>query len=115
MNRYLVATYINQSNAILGDVVKNSKARQVRGLLSAADRLAESALESYEDMRYLEASFKAKAAYKIVLESAKAIGVPLKPFRWYEAYGISPAALSPKRQNEYYEDAQRALKQRMAP
>jgi hypothetical protein len=115
MNRYLVATYINQSNAILGDVVKNAKARQVRGLLSAADRLAEDALESYKDMRYLEASFKAKAAYKIVLESAKAIGVPLKPFRWYEAYGISNAALSPKRQNDFYEDTQVAMQHHMAP
>jgi hypothetical protein len=115
MNRYLVATYINQSNVILGDLLKTPKAKFVRGALSAADRLAEQALDSYHDMRYFEASFAAKTAYKIVLESAKAVGVPLKPFRWYEAYGISPAALSPTRQNEYYEDAQRALKQRMAP
>jgi hypothetical protein len=114
MNRYLVTSYINQSNAILADLLKNPKANLVRGALRGADKAAEEALESYKDMRYLQASVAAKAAYKIVLESAKAIGVPLKPFHWYESYGIGSAALSPARQNQFYEDSQVAMQHHMA-
>ena len=115
MNRYLVTSYINQSNAILGDLVKNPKANLVRGALRGADRAAEEAIESYQDMRYLQASIAAKAAYKIVLESAKAIGVPIKPFHWYESYGLSAKAPSPAKINDFYQDSQIAMQHHMAP
>ena len=115
MNRYLVTSYINQSNAILGDLVKNPKANLVRGALRGADRAAEEAIESYQDMRYFQASVAAKAAYKIVLESAKAIGVPIKPFHWYESYGLSAKAPSPAKINDFYQDSQIAMQHHMAP
>jgi hypothetical protein len=115
MNRFLVTSYINQSNLILGNLLKNPKAKWVSGALRGADRIAEEALESYQDMRYLQAMVAAKAAYKIVLESAKAIGVPLKPFRWYEGYSLGAAALSPQRLFNAAQESELAMKHHMAP
>jgi hypothetical protein len=122
MSRYLVASYVNQSNTILGEVLKSPKASLVRPALQAADRLAGEGLEAYKRMDYLKASVATKAAYKTVLEVAKGIGVEPKPFRWYEAYGVNPTAQSviPKintRVDKRFEMFmnQVAMKKRMAP
>ncbi len=122
MNRYLVTTYINQSNAILAEIAKSPKAGLTRGALQAADRLAGDSIDAYRRMDYLRANVTAKVAYKTVLETAQRIGVELKPFRWYDFYRsgsvartASVAKTTPTRPNPEFLEEPARLKKRRAP
>lgn len=79
MNRFLTATYINQTNAILPRILSSPRARQVSGLLATADGQAASALSAYGNMDYLNASALSKAAYQNVLNAAAQINVHIEP------------------------------------
>lgn len=79
MNRNLAAIYLNQANAILGQVVAAPNASQVHALLRQADASATAARTQLRAHRYLAAATRARAAYQQVLESATRLKIAVRP------------------------------------
>jgi len=94
MNRFFVATYLNQANVILAKVLKAPKAWRVAGsIIEDADADAASALAKYQAMDWEGAAFDAQAAYEGVLAAAAKLKVPVEPQAWqadYKAKSPSP-------------------------
>ncbi len=115
MNRYLVATYINQSNAVLKKVYDAKKAGKVAGAIIAADVTSTIALYAYWNMQYDQAVTLAKAGYEAISKTAQAAGIDLEPFVWYKDYTFDAPAASlaarhyAERQNEAREFAHRNM------
>ena len=72
--RWETAGYINWSNAVLGDVLANPKARFVRPLIQAADASAGASIAAFKRWDYLEAVTAARLAYSLVALAAEQIG-----------------------------------------
>jgi hypothetical protein len=72
--RWETAGYINWSNAVLGDVLADPKARFVRPLILAADASAGASLAAFRRWDYLEAVALARQAYSLVALAAEQIG-----------------------------------------
>jgi hypothetical protein len=94
MNRFFVATYLNQANVILAKVLKAPKAWKVAGsIIEDADADAASALAKYQAMDWEGAAFDAQAAYEGVLAAAAKLKVAVEPQAWqadYKAKSPSP-------------------------
>jgi hypothetical protein len=73
-HRWETAGYINWSNAVLGDVLANPKARFVRPLILAADASAGASIAAFKRWDYLEAVTAARQAYSLVALAAEQIG-----------------------------------------
>jgi hypothetical protein len=74
--RWEMAGYLNWSNAVLGDIVANPKARFVWPLILAADHAAGEALDAFRRWDHLEAASSARQAYGLVAAAAQLIGAP---------------------------------------
>ena len=93
MNRYLVATYINQANSVLAMVYASPRAGQASALLTAADAAAAAAVSKLNAQDYPGAAASAKAAYAGVMAAAVEAGVNVEPQSYtadYKAKGRSP-------------------------
>jgi len=73
-HRWETAGYINWSNAVLGDVLANPKAKFVRPLILAADASAGASIAAFKRWDYLEAVTAARQAYSLVALAAEQIG-----------------------------------------
>ena len=82
MNRYLVAAYINQANAILPAILAHAHASLVTPLLITADEQARQSLRAYDSMEYLEALQRADRAYRSVVAAARALHIEVGPESW---------------------------------
>jgi len=92
MNRFLVATYINQSNSVLAQIYASPRAGQAAALLTAADAAAAAAVTKVQAQDYPGGAVSAKVAYGRVLAAAAAIGVNIEPQSYtadYKAKGRS--------------------------
>ena len=93
MNRYLVATYINQANSVLAMIYASPRAGQASALLTAADAAAAAAVSKLGARDYPGAAASAKAAYAGVMAAAAKAGVQVEPQNYtadYKAKGRSP-------------------------
>jgi len=93
MNRFLVATYINQANSVLAQIYASPRAGQAAALLTAADAAAAAAVTKVQAQDYPGGAVSAKVAYSRVLAAAAAIGVNIEPQSYaadYKAKGRSP-------------------------
>ena len=81
MNRNMTAVYLNQANAILGQVVAAPNASRVNALLRQADAEAGMARSQFRAHRYLAAAAQARDAYVKVAESAARLGLVIRPAR----------------------------------
>lgn len=72
--RWEMAGYINWSNAVLGDLLANPKARFVRPLILAADASAGASIAAFKRWDYLRAVTAARRAYSLVALAAEQIG-----------------------------------------
>ena len=87
MDRFFVATYLNQANVILAKVLKAPRAMAIAGaLISSADAHAGDALDAYGSMDYPTAAEEAKLAYEDVLAAAAKLRVPVEPQSWQADY-----------------------------
>ena len=86
MNRFLTATYINQTNSILPQILSSPRAGAVSNLLAAADGQATSALSAYANMNYANAAALSKAVYQSVLNAAAQINIVIEPQAWQADY-----------------------------
>jgi hypothetical protein len=86
MNRYLTATYINQSNLILKRIYDEGKAAALAPEIIGADIASTVALWAYWGMQYPDSARLAKAAYETLRKSAQRAGVNLEKFVWFENY-----------------------------
>lgn len=94
MNRYLVAAYLNQGNAILQAMIDAKRLNPTAlpaALKTADDQMAE-ALKSYRAMDYETALQKAKGAYDAVVAAAVNAGVGIQKNYWFEGYTLEPAS-----------------------
>jgi hypothetical protein len=73
-HRWEMAGYINWSNAVLGDIMLHPRAREVRGLIVAADQLAGVAVDAFRRWDFLTAAAAARQAYVLVAFAAQQIG-----------------------------------------
>lgn len=92
MNRFLVSTYINQTNVVLEKIYASPKAGKVSDMLLAADASAGDALNAYQSMDYASSLFHAKTAYDTVVAAAASIQIKIEPQGWpadYKAKGKS--------------------------
>ncbi len=103
--RYLTAAYLNNTNAVL-QLVEQAGQDKVAAVTSAA-RSADSqfarAISSYQGMNYLEAASQAHTGYRAVIDAARAAGVPVEAYKWYERLdGLSLGQKAvPRRANNY--------------
>jgi hypothetical protein len=72
--RWEMAGYLNWSNAVLGDIVKNPRADRVASLIRRADDRAGDALEAFRQWNFLAAVTAARDAYELVARAAQQIG-----------------------------------------
>jgi hypothetical protein len=72
-HRWEMAGYINWSNAVLGDIMLHPRAREVRGLIVAADELAGVAVDAFRRWDFLTAAAAARQAYMLVAVAAQQI------------------------------------------
>lgn len=79
MNRYLFAGYLNWSNELLDDILADPNAASVRGLVNAADALAEQAQRAFNRWDYLTAATAARQAYEQIATAAMQLGLPIQP------------------------------------
>ncbi len=86
MNRYLTATYINQSNLILKRIYDEGKAAALAPEIIGADIASTVALWAYWGIQYPDSARLAKAAYETLRKSAQRAGVNLEKFVWFENY-----------------------------
>lgn len=123
MNRYLVAAYLNQGNAILQTMIDAKKldASAIPAALRDADGQMAEALKSYRAMDYEAALQKAKGAYGAVVSAALAAGVSIRSY-WFEGYTLEPAgslaalqAPGGLKDADFPINESRALKRRMRP
>ncbi|GGJ81338.1 hypothetical protein [Deinococcus aquiradiocola] len=102
--RYLTAAYLNNTDAILQLVQQAGpdKVKAVNAAATSADAQFGSALGSYRDLNYLDAATQAHAAYRSVVDAARAAGVNVQPYRWYERLdGLATQKTLPRRVNNY--------------
>jgi hypothetical protein len=93
MNRYLVATYINQANSVLAPIYASPRAGNAAAQLTAADTAAADAVAKVHAMDYPGAAASAKAAYTTVMAAAVTAGVHIEPQSYaadYKSKGVSP-------------------------
>ena len=93
MNRYLVATYINQANSVLAQIYASPRAGTAAAQLTAADAAAAAAVAKVHAMDYPGAAASAKTAYTTVLAAAVTAGVHIEPQSYtadYKSKGTSP-------------------------
>lgn len=86
MNRYLVAAYLNQANAILKVAADSGQSNSILAQVLNADASARRALVSYQAMNYDAAAQQAKAAYSAVVAAVQGAGVSIPKFVWYEGF-----------------------------
>ncbi|GGR80096.1 hypothetical protein [Deinococcus sedimenti] len=82
--RYLTAAYLNNTNAILELVRRANKASPVSIAAQSADSKFSQAKTKYDALDYLGAAQLAHEGYRGVLIAAKAAGVPVTAYKWYE-------------------------------
>jgi hypothetical protein len=102
--RYLTAAYLNNTNAVLQLVQQagKDKVQAVKPVARTADGLFGRALNSYQDMNYLEAATQAHTAYRSVIDAARKAGVQVDAYKWYERLeGLSVGQNPPRRVNNY--------------
>lgn len=92
MNRYLVAAYLNQGNAVLQAMIdaKKLNVSTIPPSLRDADSQMAEALKSYRALEYEAAVQKAKGAYDAVVAEALKEGVNIRSY-WFEGYALEPA------------------------
>ena len=73
-HRWEMAGYLNWSNAVLGDILANPKARLVWPLIREADDAAADAVEAFRRWDHLEGATRARQAYTQVALAAQLIG-----------------------------------------
>ena len=72
--RWEMAGYLNWSNAVVGDIIGHPKARQVWGLVVAADQIAGISVDAFKRWDFLTAAAAARQAYALVAAAAQQIG-----------------------------------------
>lgn len=82
--RYLTAAYLNNTNAVLELVRRAQKAGSVSSAAQSADSKFGQAKAKYDALDYLGAAQLAHDGYRSVLNAAKAAGVPVTAYKWYE-------------------------------
>ena len=93
MNRFMVATYINQANSVLAQIYASPRAGQAAALLTSADAAAATAVTQVQSRNYAQAAVSAKTAYRDVMAAAAQAGVIVEPQNYtadYKAKGRSP-------------------------
>ncbi|ULH17146.1 hypothetical protein MF271_18620 (plasmid) [Deinococcus sp. KNUC1210] len=103
--RYLTAAYLNNAGAVLQLVQQagTDKVAAVRSVAQSADAQFAQALSSYRAMNYLDAATQAHSAYRSVIDAARAAGVSVQAYKWYERLnGLSLGQAGvPRRVNNY--------------
>lgn len=82
--RYLTAAYLNNTNAILELARRAGQESALAPTAVAADGLFAQAKTKYDAMAYLDAAKTAHDGYRQVLDAAKAAGVNVQAYKWYE-------------------------------
>ncbi|WP_278913950.1 hypothetical protein [Deinococcus wulumuqiensis] len=85
--RYLTTAYLTNSNAILQLVRNSAKVPDVRGTVQQADQTFLLAQNAYQQRHYLDAADLAHRGYQQVLGAARAAGVPVEGYKWYDRIG----------------------------
>ena len=85
--RYLTTAYLTNSNAILQLVRTSAKVPDVRGAVQQADQTFLLAQNAYQQRHYLDAADLAHRGYQQVLGAARAAGVPVEGYKWYDRIG----------------------------
>lgn len=82
--RYLTAAYLNNTNAVLSLSRSAGKEKDVATAAASADSLFAQAKAKYDALAYLDAATLAHQGYRQVLDSAKAAGVNVQGYKWYQ-------------------------------
>ena len=82
--RYLSAAYLNNTNAILEIGRRAGKETALLAAATSADALFARAKAEYNAMDYLTAAGSAHQGYRAVVDAAKAAGVAVDAYKWYE-------------------------------
>ena len=72
--RWETAGYLNWSNAVLGDLVANPKARFVWPIVRVADKAAQESVDAFTRWDYLEGAAQARFTYSLIAFAAQQIG-----------------------------------------
>ena len=102
--RYLTAAYLNNAGAVLQLVQQagQDKVTAVKTVAQAADAQFAQALASYRDLNYLDAATQAHSAYRSVIDAAKAAGVNVQAYKWYERLDrLSATQATPRTVNNF--------------
>jgi hypothetical protein len=88
--RWLVVSYFNLANDLLGKIYENKKAGQQAQALQLADAYAYYAVMTFFYVRDFSASeYYARKAYDLVLGVAEALNIPLEAAAWQASYARS--------------------------
>lgn len=94
MNRNLTAVYLNQANAILGQIAALPAASRVVTLLRQADTSAAAARSLLRAHRYPAATAQARDAYQMVAGAAARLGLEIRPAKRLQCPPVGTPAAS---------------------
>lgn len=82
--RYLTTAYMTNTNAILTLTQNAGKVDGVRSAVQGADQTFQSAVNAYQNRQYQRAAQLAHSGYRAVLDAARAAGVSVEGYKWYD-------------------------------
>ncbi|WP_019586503.1 hypothetical protein [Deinococcus apachensis] len=85
--RDLTTAYLTNANAILALTRSAGKVADVRSAAQGADQTFRSAVNAYNARQYRAAADLAHQGYRAVLDAARAAGVSVEGYRWYDRLG----------------------------
>lgn len=98
--RYLTTAYMSNANAILELAVGAGKVNDTRAAVVGADQKFAQAKAAYAARKYLAAAQLAHDGYRAVADAAKAAGVSVQAYKWYDRVDqLSASRVAPKAVN----------------
>ncbi|WP_371827301.1 hypothetical protein [Deinococcus sp. QL22] len=96
--RYLTTAYLTNSNAILTLTQNAAKVPEVSAAAQQADQAFTQSIAAYQARQYATAARLAHDGYRTVLTAARANGVNVEGYKWYNRVGqLSAAEVKPAR------------------